>query len=131
MATIGRLLIVITDPFAGVAIGDPSTLVVTPMTIWDADSPNETGVPAMVTGAAPGATVRLPTTNCEAALAVIGCRLRVMTAAAAGETGAKEGKATVLPPSTMFDAEGPREISVLATVIFAPPGWSVWLPTTY
>ena len=110
MAATGWLLIVIIGAAAGGAIESVIILVLPSTTICEADGPNEIGVPAMVTAAAPGAIVWLPITNCEAALAVIGSLLKVMTAAGGGGAAAAEGKAAVVPPTTMFEADGPREI---------------------
>ncbi len=52
---------------------------------------------------------------------MIGFLLIVMTGATVGEMVASGGKKAVLAPITIFEADGPREISELDIVIFGPP----------
>ncbi len=52
---------------------------------------------------------------------MIGFLLIVMTGVSVGEMVASGDKKVVLAPITIFEADGPREISELDIVIFGPP----------
>lgn len=101
--------------------------VVLPMTIFDADGARLIGVPEILMPEAPGISVWLPITYSESLLGII----VVPSMVSGGRGAALLMRAAVIPPTTIYDADGARLIGVPKILIPEDPGIRVWLPIMY